>query len=424
MTATIISAILLGTQFVFLYRNIEKGTILSIVLILVAPNFLSLSYELLGTFLLIFSWLVFRNRMVFYNLNKPIERSYLLIFCLLLTTTICYSLVHSIEFNIVGIIGLIRVFAVIFIYKVFFKKDGLKKMVKILNIVLVINFIVFIVQMTVPASVQFFYDMYWKPSLTPLDTMLEAGAFSRPFGTFGTPLYLSILLLISTSIYFYLWATQKKCTKWFIYLGMTTIISVFSYSKTTYFGFIIVILLELVLITALGKWQHMLRKIGVMIFVAVIGIAVLLKVAETDLNMQYYLSFFENPLKIFETRYGEDGNIQDVLEVVKQHPIFGVGISAIQEEFLGDSAYYGALHDCGFVGLSLYMFIYLYLIFRSWKQKNIIGVTLAIACILVGLGVPIFTNYIGSIVVGFVYGMLESGSVYNRRHIYENITVC
>ena len=420
MEVTIISLVLLGIQFISLWRDIEKGTIISIVLILVAPNIFSYSYELLGTFLLIVSWLIFKKEEIFKEPILFVDLGYVFVLLLTSVTTVLYAQKFSLGINYAGLFGLVRIFGAIFIYKLFFKTDGVKKLIKILNIVVVINFIVFIVQMTVPSSVKLFYDLYWKPSLTPLEVMLELGEFSRPFGTFGTSVYLSVLLLISTTLYFYLWITQKKSLKWLVYLGMTTLISAFSYSKTTYFGFVIIVVIELILVSVWGRWQHKWMKCTVMFIVAIVGIAVLLKMAETNRTLEYYLSYFKDPLSAFDTRYGEEGNLQDTIQVIKQYPLFGVGISAVQGEFVGDSAYYTALHDSGIVGLAIYICVSLYLLFYALKQKKVIALVLIIVYILIGTAIPIFSNYLGSLVVGIVYGMILE----KRRCLYESNAVC
>lgn len=416
MVVSIIGLCMLAFQTIWSIKDIERGTKISIIFTLIGPNIFGFSYELISIFTLFLCWiLIDRQHRMF---NTPLglyELCALLVILSAIVMTGIYAIVADISYNVIGVLGTVRIFIAIYIYKIYFQRDGFEKLVEILVWAVLINAVAVIVQMTIPSSVNFFYDLYWKPSLTPLGAMVELGYFSRAFGTFGTPLYLSLLVLLAFAVFFYMWLTDKKWVRWAILCVISVICCYLSYSKTSYFGLVIIIALEYVMVLASKRGRSMPAKTLMLGAVFVIGIAALLVLAKDNPKLQYYLGFFKDPLSIFETRYGDEGNLQDLIEVFKEHWLFGVGVSAIRGEFVGDSAYYVALHDGGVVLLATYLILFGYMTIQAIKRKDILSITLMIVYLLIGFGTVIFTNFIGAIYIGFVLARQEQ----RRRNIYE-----
>lgn len=402
MIASAIALCMLGVQGISLIRNLEKGTILSIIFILIGPNFFNLSYEVPATFLLIFAWLIFDRKSLFINEKIIIVDFYL--FAILFVSvimTLISSFIYSIDFNYIGILGIVRLFGAMFLYRIFFRKNGLKKLIIIFSLVLIINAFACIIQFNFDGSVNLFYKLYWREGLTPLEEMVSIGKFSRPFGTFSTPLYLSIILLVCDALYFYLWLTEKKSLKWFIGFILSTVLSIFSYTKSVYFGYVFIILFIYIYVLFNKKFNNFFIKTSILILFSIVIMFLIIKLSFTNNTLNYYLSFFKNPLSIFETRYGEEGNLNDIIEIIKRNPFFGVGVSSIEGEFVGDSAYFDALHSTGIIGLFMYLAVPFYVLYRANKKKDILTVAFVLIYLLLGLAIPIFTNYIGSIILGY-----------------------
>lgn len=422
MVVSFVGLSMLLFQIIWTIKDIEKGTKLSIIFLLIGPNIFGISYELISVFCLLICWLLFdRQRRL---INTPLgfyEKCAMLIVCSNIVMTMIYSNTYQITFNLIGILGVIRVFVAIYIYKIYFAKDGFEKLKEILIWVVMINAIVVIIQMTIPSTVNLFYKLYWKSSLTPLDTMVKLGYFSRAFGTYGTPLYLSLIVLLSFIFFFYLWLTEKKWGKWAVLCAISMICCFLSYSKTSYFGLVIIIVVEYILVLSKKRGCDITIKTGLLFLCFVVIITTLLAQAKDNLKLQYYLKFFKDPLSVFDTRYGDQGNLKELVEVFKSNWLFGVGISAIQGEFVGDSSYYVALHDGGVFLLAIYLILFGNMTIKAIRRKDIVCITIMLIYFLIGFGTVIFTNFIGAIYVGFVLARQNC----KRRSMYEkNIALC
>ena len=260
----------------------------------------------------------------------------------------------------------------------------------------------------------------------PLASMAKLGYFARAFGANYTPINLGILCLLIGG---FLMGGAVLYRRWrwsdFTLFTAACLLGLFSFSKTIILG-IFVLLAALLL---LGIGQRLFRRgwrpektvrfaawggyaLSVLVSFAAVGIVA----GSIGLSGQvrYYFGFLIDPLAAFTSRYGgaipseekpgdgrpmdsadsaekEEGNMTDALDVVKKHPLIGVGPAAVENEFLGDSQVILVWHDGGVLAVlaygAFYGFLLLCFIGRRETARMLLVLGLGIAC----LSVPALT---------------------------------
>ena len=252
----------------------------------------------------------------------------------------------------------------------------------------------------------------------PLNDMMEVQYFSRAFGASYSPLVLASIVLLSCGLIMGQ-VNQPFRWKWILLFGMTLMLGFLAFSKTVMLGILILLAVFTVCLVASSQRRRLLRRVAPYV-IATVAVAVLAAVIAIAIGLKsqvtYYYGYYLNPLKAFDSRYGnltntEDsesdatdvpdsegtGNMADVSDIIAEHPIIGVGPAPVKGEFLGDSQIMTVLHDGGILAAVCYGVCYLWL-FICFIRKNeysraLVIVGLAIACVSIpvltyGLSIP------------------------------------
>ncbi len=247
-----------------------------------------------------------------------------------------------------------------------------------------------VIQMMQILPVSFFYNLYYKESLTPLRGQLRIGYFDRAYGLTGSPLIMGGMAVLFFCFFLnislkYGMKKQKNGMK----LIMSILCGIFALSKTAIIGIPLVALLTIFFNRKQTKiTSNNLIKISLYVCSAILILSIVIDwLRDSGFTINYYLRFLTNPFAALETRYDSDsGNLVPAISMIKEHFLFGVGNYKGGEIFLGDSSYIVILYNTGIIGLLLYFIPYMTALFSAIRQKDVLHVSMvvSIALILVG----------------------------------------
>ena len=406
----LIGLIILCFNLIILYRNFTNGIILYFVLSFIMPNIhfadYILTYELFAFIPVFVLFIITKKHIIFDNIYYLL---YIYLVVMMFSSLIAINRYYS-EFNWIGFLGYIR-FAlkvIIFSQIVPQSENGFER---ILLVVIITNALVSIIQILFPQTVTLFYMLYYRPSLTPLKEVLDAGRFYRSYGTFGTPVHLGGFSLVSFSFF---------CTKFInneygknIMIGSicSLIAGFLSLTKSFILGLPIIIIMTIILApcfvesktkTVKDTITKQFKKISIVLLVILTVKVLINKMRDWGLPVNYYFNFLSTPLDAFSSRYDYSSGILSVTrEVIRKNLLIGVGFTNIKGEFIGDSSYFVIMHDAGLMGVLIYVFMFALLLRNIIIKKDFDKMMILISIIMLGFSQPIFTSTLGSLILGF-----------------------
>ena len=415
-----INAALCLLTTIFLIRNFKKGLLLYTAAIFLAPVFIiasaRISFEILF-FPVVFIISLLKSTKI--SNDKSLFGYFGYLFLFLIVSMFQIILGNS-SFPIMDMYAFFRFMFLVYLFHKNFKTDLVKNIDMILTIVLIVNTVFCVCQMSGLLSVRFFYNLYYKESLYPLKGQLEIGSFSRAFGSFGSPLIIACVSALSFS--FYLGTSMfnyegEKVNHKLLKIAMSLVCGILSMSKTVILSIPVIIVVALLYYLIESKKRG--KKIKILIFF-VAGLAVFLigffflanYLNEKGYAINYYLSFLTNPLSSLDTRYS--GNLVNTTAIIKSNILFGVGSAVFTDVYVGDSLYYSLLYQVGVVGLLLFLLPLFVVLLRSFNRNFKIEGLLIMCFLLIGVGSPVQLAFY---TVPFVALFLKP--LYSRRNYCE-----
>jgi hypothetical protein len=381
---------------------------------------LILSFEIIAfplISILYFLTPIFKKVSIFSFIFKiPHNFVFLVLFIQLVSTVISIVLGFGEFQGSVKLFGVIRVFLLIlFAYSLLEKKH----FNFILIAVLTVNTCVVIYQVLFPSSVHLFYNLFFKESLTPLATYKEIGSFVRCTGTFGSPINLGALSLISFSWFLGFFLNNKGSILVFLYLLMSIICGLFAVSKLSLFGIPLMIFFSFPFFIKkiLFKKFNILKISIIFILMIIISTPLLYIVINYALhkysNLSRYLFMLNNPLQIFASRYSFENQapLIETFEVFKKFFFLGIGFTVHENEFVGDSLYISILHSGGLLGFFTLAFLFVYLLAKLYKLKDYSGFFVLISFLLSGFAFPVYFTVFNVLILSYC---LKSSGSFNR----------
>lgn len=305
------------------------------------------------------------------------------------------------------------IFAVILlaiIFSIMGQEGARKALIKILSIFLIVNLVFVIGQ-------RFFYDtayyitynFYASSGRTaPLDTIGKLGFFLRFNGTFYSPVLLgaTCLLLISTLISLYI-KDDKKENKMLIGIFVAAVIGVLSLTKTLMIGVLLYMGFALVYtIIKSDKKKKDIISLAVILLVVIFAYSVTYFIvpAKGKSTARYYYSMILKPINSLSSRYagvgdllaGQDDKNEGIIEsdeetsgitysamkVFKDNWLFGVGLTPLEDEFVGDGQITTVLHNGGVLSALLYLIIFGWIFFAAFINKDLLTSSIVFAILI------------------------------------------
>ncbi len=296
---------------------------------------------------------------------------------------------------------------------------------KTLTVVLFLNFICSVLQMTSIAPVEFFYNLYYKKSFTPLQTQMDLGYFNRAYGTTGSPVLLGGIVALAYAFYFSIFVSGENKVKSSVFKIIECIIcGILSLSKTAILAIPITTVYILVVKMFTMRIKDFL-KIIVLIFIGVIGLLLLMQwMQKENYAIMWYLNYLTDPLKALETRFNSDsGFLVGTIEIIKKHLLFGVGDATFEGAFIGDSTYVVLLYNVGLVGLVTYLLPYCFELFKAIYYLDVLKSSLIITLLLIAVGSSLHVAYwiIPFVVIIFDYSEKESKNECNIEQLIKKV---
>ncbi len=300
---------------------------------------------------------------------------------------------------------------------------------KALFAILLVNLSCCVLQLTNLVPVDVFYNFYYKPSMTPLMTQLQAGRFDRAYGATGTPVYLGAIAALSYA--FYIPACVGEDTKGiklrYGKLMIAAACGMMALSKTAILSIPLITIFSMIVYLCNEKKRGLksLLRFGAFLLG---GICVLVLIAvwleSKGYFILYYLEFLKDPLKAFETRYNsETGILSGAMKIIKANLLFGVGNRVFPDVFVGDSVYVVLLYETGILGLLAYMFPYIFAFVRSIREKQLSQSAILFAFALVATGGSFYLSYFWVLFSAFIFGSLSKteNTGYSSERILQNL---
>ncbi|WJY26414.1 hypothetical protein [Sporosarcina trichiuri] len=420
---TIIFIILYLILVLMLLKDIEKGIISYVIFSLFAPNLninnTQISFEISAFFIVIIILLIKRREIfTLYKKGKVFRQRLWMYFFLLIFSTLVGTIRYESSIGIVSIFGIFRTIIVIYLLQFIMKQNEDKVLDKIIWPILFINFITSVIQLTFPESTTFFYNLYYKESLTPLNEVLRLGYFSRAYGTFGSPVLLGVFSVFSFAVYFGYLIEKKKCKIIYIKLILSIAIGLMALSKTAILGLpaLLIIFYFLALYGIIKVKNRKTLLIPILVFPMAIGIIKILE--RQGLFIYYYLEYLLKPFEVFETRYDStEGILANTYMIIKENWFIGVGKISISDIFIGDSMYIDLIYTSGIIGLAVYFSILLSATLWNIRFRNTTAVFCVAALCLAGTGAPVQFEILSAILIAYVFSKAEKSISLNvKKH--------
>jgi hypothetical protein len=319
----------------------------------------------------------------------------------------------------IPILGWMRFFFLLVLFNEFVDRETI---FKVFAVAIAVNLIVAISQLFVPGALEVTHQLYAKESQAVLDRYLERGLIPRAPGTLGSPVNLGVLSLISFALAYERIMRLGYTLRRILIAVAATSAGILALSKTAILGIPLIFTTGAVLKflrNLVQKRSLSLRRLSMtLVLLSLGGIGVwqfITYLSERGLNIIRYISFLQDPLRAFETRYTGTGSttLDATMEVVNANWFTGVGFTAPRGEFLGDSTYVLALHATGIFGAVLLALLYSSLGIRILRQKLIMLLIPLFALGATGFALPTLFTLIGAQVIAYVV-------VSNDKSVFEN----
>lgn len=397
-------------NLLFGLKNLKRGIFWYIIFSFLLPNIhvnnVIITYELFAV-IPIFIMILLTKRVIY------IKKIYFLLFIyliLLLFSSLKSIILYDTSINFISYLGNIRFIILLFIYSQI--NDNVEDFFRnILLVIIIANVFVSFFQLTNPQSVTLFYKFYYSESLTPLIEALNAGEFRRAYGTFGSPINLGAFSLIAFSFFYTKILNKQQNIKNVVGMLCSFVTGLLSLTKTfllgvpivLFVGYVINLLFKGMKLNKKELFFKFFRRIIVLFLASILLKLIYTIITNWGLPIDYYLSFLKSPLKAFETRYdSEHGLLSSTMDVIKENLLIGVGVTNIQGEFIGDSAYIRILHDVGVLGALLFFILFILLFKKNIMEKDLTRFLLFFSLLICGLAIPVIISELGCLVLYYI----------------------
>ena len=298
-----------------------------------------------------------------------------------------YSLGIADKINYIAIIGTFKWICIIaIISRQLIVKE---KLIEILSVILIINLIVCFLELLLfnllsPSNtIQLWMQLYGTIGNTgSLEAVSELDHVGRLHGTFPSSSYLGSLSMLGIGIFLVNYFKTKSWASIFM-LSVSMVCGLCSSSKRFFLGGVVIALLCLVIKHFWIKSNKPDYKLPVIIFMSVIILLIMYSFLSQYLGLDYYLDFLiqGNFSGALETRFGEDGAVQDMRTYNARYWLTGLGEVTIKDVGVTDSQFYVTIFKTGIFGMCCHLCILAKLAKNTINIRNCYA-TVVVFCIM------------------------------------------
>lgn len=422
---TLVGLLALAVNLIVALRRPASGVALYVILAMLAPTVTvagwPVAYELYALLPILGVALARRPRLRYARLHVGLGA----FLALLVFSTIVGTTSYGTDVDMVRLQGVARFLVLFGIMAEFLDRDAVER---VLAVVVGANALAAVVQMFVPGTAGIFYSLYGRAGQAALQGYALEDLIPRASGTFNSPVELGTVALLGVAV---AWAGMvsgdaRRRHRWLLLLsGLAGMLSL---TKTFILGAPLVIAggFALAPLTGGSKPFHLRPRTAALMAVATIGTAFAVVVAARSLSaagfgVQHYVGYLLNPAEAFSTRYGTGGLLAGTMEVVRDNPVFGVGVTRVRGEFLGDSAYLWLLHSTGALGAALAAVGLLLLLHRIVAAparvagRARISLLVLAALLMAGAAFPIVPSLGGALGIVYLLSSTEAAAAVTGR---------
>ncbi|WP_214710811.1 hypothetical protein [Exiguobacterium sp. s55] len=404
----------------------EKSIIYYIIFCLISPNLIlgdtTITFEIVA-FLFYIPIVIVKRREIFVLKKVFLFRQlFLLIPLIAFISSLIAEMKYGSNLNVIALFGYLRIIILIWVLQYCNEKLGKDYVLdKILSLVILINIIVSLIQLLNPSSVDLFYNFYFRPSLTPLEEVMYLGYFNRAYGTFGSPVLLGVFSVFAFSFYLVQIAGKKQQKFLISKLLGSTILGLMALSKSAILGIPLLLLLAYGLML-IGFIKLNNSKFLILPLVSLPTVLIIIYVLkQMNTSILWYTNYLTNPLAAFDTRYSLDSGILiSTYSTIKENLVFGVGLTVLNGDFLGDSMYTTILYTIGLVGSMIYVIFFTLSFVISIYNKKIASIIMLVSILLMGFSLPVHLELMTVPFFAYIFSELEDRE---RKMTYDILLV-
>jgi len=386
-------------------RDPRRGVFLfaGLALLLPHPSLLgySVPYEMLGLPAILVAAAFVRRRLRHPRVHVLVA-TYL---ALVLLATVVGSTTQAAALSPIRVLGFVRALVLLGLFVETFDRRGIETL---LLVVLGVNAVLGAMQLVVPGGAGLTQRLYGREGASVLEHYVEWGEIPRATGSFSTPLILGAMALFGLAM---AWARMlvdeaDATHRWLLLAaGIAGLVSI---TKTFILGAPIVLVGGLAIRAVQRARAGSLQVRSVItvggVFVAVAGVlaAAGLYLESLGLPVGYYLSYLTEPLTAFTNRYGPGGQMEEAARVIGDNLVFGVGLTSVRGEFLGDSLYVAQLHRTGLIGALFALAVVALLARRNVAAGRTMSLLVLLALLLTGTAIDVVFKLPGAIAIAYL----------------------
>ena len=243
---------------------------------------------------------------------------------------------------------------------------------------------------------------YTSPWRTPVFRLLEEqGVIVRSTGVFESPVFNAtyFLMVLITAGFLLVRGGHKPFHKWVLYLsfGLALVAGITTLSSAFLLGLLFALSLFVVFLWPRYQRRFLRIAIGSACVTGLLIVSFLPYLSQQPFFLGTLRYQFQRILSgsVLETRYNpEAGILANTYQAIAQRPIFGWGLSQLEDVFVGDSLYISTLYRGGIFGLLLFLWVVWRILRHTWRYSRAVGIygevnMLSLLWTLIGLVVAV-----------------------------------
>ena len=325
---------------------------------------------------------------------------------LMVLSTILGTTRYGTGVDLIRFQGLVRFLVLLGLTRELLDRETIER---VLVVVLTSNAAIGLAQLLLPGMGQLTFRLYGRASQAVLQRYALEGLIPRASGTFSSPVILGSVALLALSIAWtrILTGSRQRRHRWLMITAALT--GILSLTKTFLIGAPVVLLGGFLIspfVAGMRPMRFRPRTFALTLgaAVAAVGLAVWTGgfLNRLGFNVAYYVAYLAHPTEALTSRYGPGGTLGAAVRIILANPVFGVGMTSVEGEFLGDSTYTLLLHSTGLIGAIVAALGLALVVQQLRRRRRSADFVVLGALLLAGVGLPIVFSFVGALALAYL----------------------